>query len=336
MAHVAVLGVGAWGTALAKVLAEKGNDVWMWGRSRDVVETIELTRRNDRYLPGFELPLSLRATDDPERALRGADLVLTAIPSHATRAVLGDLRRYFPARVPIVSATKGIENDSLMLMHQVVNDALGPDFLEYYTILSGPSFAKEVALRHPTVVAVAGRRNDVAQAVQERFSSDVFRVYWSDDLVGVELGGALKNVIAIAAGAGDGMGFGHNSRAAVITRGLHEIARVAVAKGANPLTVAGLAGMGDLVLTCTGDLSRNRTVGIELGRGKKLGEILRDLGHVAEGVKTTKSAYDLAMSLQVDLPITRQVYEVLYHDKSVRDALTDLMNRPLMQELDFQ
>lgn len=336
MGHIAVLGAGAWGTALAKLLAERGNEVWMWGRPREVIEGIELTRRNDRYLPGFELPLTLRATEDAERALRGADMVVSVIPSHATRGVLGELRRYLPARVPLVSATKGIENDSLMLMHQVTLDVLGPEYLEYYTTLSGPSFAKEVAQRHPTVVAVAGQRVDVAQAVQERFSSDVFRVYWSDDLVGVELGGALKNVIAIAAGAGDGMGFGYNSRAAVITRGLHEIARLAVAKGANPLTVAGLAGMGDLVLTCTGELSRNRTVGVELGRGKRLGDILRDLGHVAEGVKTTKSAYDLAMSLKVDLPITRQVYEVLYHDKSVRDALTDLMSRPLMQELDFQ
>jgi glycerol-3-phosphate dehydrogenase (NAD(P)+) len=336
MGHVAVLGAGAWGTALAKLLAEKSNEVWIWGRPPEVIEDIEENHRNSRYLPGFELPANLHATEDPERALQGADLVLLGIPSHATREVLKELRRYIPRGVPLVSATKGIENESLMLMHQVTQDTLGPEYLAMYTTLSGPSFAKEVALRHPTVVAVAGSDRGVAQAVQSRFSSEVFRVYWSDDLLGVELGGALKNVIAIAAGAGDGMGFGHNSRAAVITRGLNELARLAVMKGANPLTVAGLAGMGDLVLTCTGELSRNRTVGIELGRGKKLDDILQALGHVAEGVKTARSAYDLARSLQVEMPITEQVYQVLYHDKSVSDALADLMRRPLLPELDFR
>jgi len=336
MGHVAVLGAGAWGTALAKLLAEKSNEVWIWGRPPEVIEDIEKNHRNSRYLPGFELPANLHATEDPERALQGADLVLLGIPSHATRGVLQELKRHIPRGVPLVSATKGIENDSLMLMHQVTLDTLGPEYLAMYTTLSGPSFAKEVALRHPTVVAVAGSRREVAQEVQSRFSSEVFRVYWSDDLVGVELGGALKNVIAIAAGAGDGMGFGHNSRAAVITRGLNELARLAVIKGANPLTIAGLAGMGDLVLTCTGELSRNRTVGIELGRGKKLDDILQALGHVAEGVKTARSAYDLARSLQVEMPITEQVYQVLYHDKSVRDALADLMRRPLLAELDFR
>jgi glycerol-3-phosphate dehydrogenase (NAD(P)+) len=336
MGHVAVLGAGAWGTALAKLLAEKSNEVWIWGRPPEVIEEIERNHRNSRYLPGFELPANVHATEDPEQALQGADLVLLGIPSHATRGVLQELRCYIPRGVPLVSATKGIENDSLMLMHQVTLDTLGPEYLAMYTTLSGPSFAKEVALRHPTVVAVAGSRREVAQEVQSRFSSEVFRVYWSDDLVGVELGGALKNVIAIAAGAGDGMGFGHNSRAAVITRGLNELARLAVIKGANPLTIAGLAGMGDLVLTCTGELSRNRTVGIELGRGKKLDDILQALGHVAEGVKTARSAYDLARSLQVEMPITEQVYQVLYHDKSVRDALADLMRRPLLPELDFR
>lgn len=336
MGHVAVLGAGAWGTALAKLLAEKGNEVWIWGRPPEVIEDIDKGHRNSRYLPGFELPANLHATGDAERALKGADLVLMGIPSHATRGVLKELAPHMPRGVPLVSATKGIENDSLMLMHQVTLDTLGPEYLAMYTTLSGPSFAKEVALRYPTVVAVAGSQREVAQEVQSRFSSDVFRVYWSDDLLGVELGGALKNVIAIAAGAGDGMGFGHNSRAAVITRGLNELARLAVAKGANPLTVAGLAGMGDLVLTCTGELSRNRTVGIELGRGKKLDAILRDLGHVAEGVKTARSAYDLSRSLGVEMPITEQVYQVLYHDKSVHDALTDLMRRPLLPELDFR
>jgi glycerol-3-phosphate dehydrogenase (NAD(P)+) len=336
MGNVAVLGAGAWGTALAKLLAEKGDEVWLWGRPAEVIDGIEQGHRNDRYLPGFDLPHNLHATVDPERALRGADLVVLVIPSHATRGVLREIGRYFPAEAPLVSATKGIENESLMLMHEVMRDELGGAGLARYVTLSGPSFAKEVALRHPTAVVVAGQQLAVAEAVQARFSSDVFRAYSSPDLAGAELGGALKNVIAIAAGVGDGLGLGHNSRAAVITRGLAEIARLAVAKGASPLSVAGLAGMGDLVLTCTGELSRNRTVGVELGKGKRLATILRDLGHVAEGVKTTKSAYDLSKRIGVEMPITEQVYLTLYEDKPARDAVTDLMRRPLVLEHDFQ
>jgi glycerol-3-phosphate dehydrogenase (NAD(P)+) len=335
MAHVAVLGAGAWGTALGKLLADKNNEVWLWAHEAPVAEGIERDRRNERYFPGVELPANLRASADAGRVLAGAELVLLATPSHATRAVLGDLSAKLPRGVPWVNAAKGIENESLMLVHEIVADLLGPAALDHYVALSGPSFALEVARRHPTVVVVAGKNPAVVRAVQAAFSSEVFRAYSSDDLCGVELGGALKNVIAIAAGASDGLGFGHNTRAALITRGLAEIARLAVKKGASPLTMAGLAGMGDLVLTCTGELSRNRTVGVELGRGKTLDEVLRGLGHVAEGVKTARSAHQLALSLGVETPIVREAYLVLYENKPARQAVSDLMTRALGPELDL-
>ena len=334
MTHVAVLGAGAWGTALAKLLAEKGNRVALWAIEPDVAESVTKQHLN-RYLPGFALPESLTATTDAGEALRGASMVVLVIPSHATRGALRQVKALLPPGVPLVSATKGIENDSLMLMHEVLRDELGDERLGFYTALSGPSFAKEVAQRHPTAVVVAGKRPEIVAAVQAAFSSDVFRAYSSDDLVGVEMGGALKNVIAIAAGAADGLGFGHNTRAALITRGLAEIGRASVAKGASPLTIAGLAGMGDLVLTCTGDLSRNRTIGFELGRGKRLEDAIRELGHVAEGVKTARSARDLSQRLGVDMPITEQVHLALFADKPARDAVTELMGRALRPEIDF-
>lgn len=336
MAHVAVLGAGAWGTALGKLLADKGNEVWLWAHESPVAEGIERERRNERYFPGVDLPPNLRASDDPGRVLAGAELVLLATPSHAMRSVLGDLGPKLPRGVPWVSAAKGIENESLMLVHEIAADVLGPAVLDHYVALSGPSFALEVARRHPTAVVIAGKNPQVVVAAQGAFSSEVFRAYSSEDLCGVELGGALKNVIAICAGASDGLGFGHNTRAGLITRGLAEIARLAVKKGANPLTMAGLAGMGDLVLTCTGDLSRNRTVGFELGRGKTLEEVLRGLGHVAEGVKTARSAHMLAESLGVETPIMREAYLALYENKPARLAVGELMTRTLRAESDFR
>lgn len=336
MGNVAVLGSGAWGTALAKLLADNGNRVGMWARKTDVVDTVNREHKNVRYLPGMLLPDLLWASSDPGEVLANADLVLLAVPSHATRGVLRDLEPMLPRGVPYVSATKGIENDTLALVSDMVRETLGHERYATYTTLSGPSFAKEVVLRHPTAVVVAGPDEKVVEAVQKRFSSEVFRAYGSHDLVGVETGGALKNVIAIAAGAADGLGFGHNTRAALITRGLAEIARVAVAKGGSPLTVAGLAGMGDLVLTCTGELSRNRTVGVELGRGKTLDEAVAALGHVAEGVKTTRSAFQLSERLNVDMPIVSEVYRVLYENKPVTKAVSDLMTRALSKEFDFQ
>jgi glycerol-3-phosphate dehydrogenase (NAD(P)+) len=332
MKRAAVLGAGAWGTALAKVLSDKGERVTLYTRRAELPGQIARTHVNERYLPGVELGGDLVVTTDIGQALSQATLIVLAVPSHALRGVVGEAHRLWPRDAPIVSATKGIENDSLMLMGEVVCDVAGEATGARMAVLSGPSFAREVALGLPTAIVIAGASSDVVRDVQQRFASDRLRVYSSDDAVGVELGGALKNVIAIAAGACDGLGYGHNSRAALITRGLAEIVRLSVAKGGNALTLAGLAGLGDLVLTCTGELSRNRTVGFELGRGRALDEVLAKLGHVAEGVKTTKSAYDLAHKLGVDMPITTEVYRVLYEGKSPRQAVSDLMGRTLRAE----
>ena len=331
MKRAAVLGAGAWGTALAKLLSDKGEKVVLHTRRPDLSAQVARTHENERYLPGIRLAPELEVTGDLDRALAGADMVVLAVPSHAVRGVVGSLARGLAPGVPIVSATKGIENDSLMLMREVIVDVLGPRTDERVAVLSGPSFAREVALGLPTAIVVASSSSDVAHEVQERFAGERLRVYTSDDPVGVELGGALKNVIAIAAGACEGLGYGHNSRAALITRGLAEIVRLALAKGGNALTLAGLAGLGDLVLTCTGELSRNRTVGFELGRGRTLDEVLAGLGHVAEGVRTAKSAYDLGRKFGVDMPITTEVYRVLYEGKSPEQAVSDLLaraNRP--------
>lgn len=328
----AVLGAGAWGTALAKALAEKGMPVELWTRRGDHAAMLNATRQNERYLPGAKLPPNLHATSDLGRALEDAELVLVVVPSHALRSVMVDARPLMPKDVPIVSATKGIENDSLMLMGEVFEDVLGAEVAPRLVYLSGPSFAQEVAQGLPTAAVVASANADVAKHVQRLFSSERLRMYTSDDPIGVEVGGAMKNVIAIAAGACDGLGYGHNSRAALITRGLAEIGRLAAAKGGHPMTLAGLAGLGDLVLTCTGALSRNRTVGFEMGKGRTLDEVLAGLGHVAEGVKTTKSAYDLAEKLGVEMPITRAVHAALYESKSPQEAVVELMTRGLRAE----
>jgi glycerol-3-phosphate dehydrogenase (NAD(P)+) len=331
MKRAAVLGAGAWGTALAKLLSDKGESVVLCTRRPDLPAQIARTHENERYLPGIQLAPELEVSDDFERAVSAADLVVLAVPSHAVRGVLGTIASALPADVPIVSATKGIENESLMLMGEVVAEVLGRAADARFAVLSGPSFAREVALGLPTAIVVASSSPAVAHQVQERFAGERLRVYTSDDPVGVELGGALKNVIAIAAGACEGLGYGHNSRAALITRGLAEIVRLSMAKGGNALTLAGLAGLGDLVLTCTGELSRNRTVGFELGKGRTLPDVLAGLGHVAEGVRTAKSAYDLGRKCNVDMPITTEVYRVLYESKSPNQAVSDLLaraNRP--------
>jgi glycerol-3-phosphate dehydrogenase (NAD(P)+) len=258
--------------------------------------------------------------------------VLLVVPSHAYRDTLALAKPLLPEATMLVSASKGIENDSLMLMSEVIEDVLGEDVRPRCAYLSGPSFAKEVASGIPTNIVVASSNEELAARVQQIFATDRLRVYSSDDPVGVEVGGALKNVIAIAAGACDGLGFGHNTRAALITRGLAELTRLAVAKGGDVLTLAGLAGMGDLVLTCTGELSRNRTVGFEMGRGKSLPEVLSQLGAVAEGVKTAKSTYELAQKLGVELPICNEVYHVLYENKPPLQAVRDVLTRPLKKE----
>jgi glycerol-3-phosphate dehydrogenase (NAD(P)+) len=332
MKRAAVLGAGAWGTALAKVLSDKGERVSLWTHPPELADEINESHQNSRFLPGITLPLEIDVTPDLGRALADATLVVLVVPSHAVREVIERAKGAIPRSASVVSAAKGIENDSLMLMREVILDVIGPEMDRRVAVLSGPSFAHEVAIGLPTAVVAASSSGDVAREVQERFAGERLRVYTSDDPVGVELGGALKNVIAIAAGACDGLGYGHNSRAALITRGLAEIVRLSMAKGGNALTLAGLAGLGDLVLTCTGEQSRNRTVGVEMGRGRKLPDVLSRLGHVAEGVRTAKSAYDLGRKFNVEMPITAEVYRVLYEGKSPKQAVADLMARALRPE----
>jgi glycerol-3-phosphate dehydrogenase (NAD(P)+) len=332
--EAAVLGAGSWGTALAKLLAENGHDVRLWARREDQARAIEERRENDAYLPGFKLPANLHATSDLEAALRGTKLVLSVVPTHGLRDVIEEASPFMPADAPILSCTKGIETSTLKLVSEIFEELLPAERHHHLTYLAGPSFAREVAGRLPTAVTVAGKDDGATHRVQELLRGETFRVYTTDDVVGCELGGALKNVIAIAAGIGDGLGFGHNARAAIITRGLAEIARLGAALGGNPMTMAGLAGIGDLVLTCTGDLSRNRKVGLALGRGQKIAEILAGMTMVAEGVNTTKSAHELAQKKGVELPITASMYRILYEGQDPREATIDLMTRRARAERD--
>jgi glycerol-3-phosphate dehydrogenase (NAD(P)+) len=328
-----VIGAGSWGTALGKVLADKGSAVTLWGRASDHIDEIQEKRVNARYLPGVTLPPTLRATSDLEAAVRDKRFVISVVPSHTVRDVMGRAGKAMSPDAIVVSASKGIENETLATMDEVLKDILPGKLGAQLAFLSGPSFAKEVGAGLPTAVVMASRDRRIATEAAALFQSDRFRVYTSDDVAGVELGGALKNVMAIAAGVADGLGLGYNSRAALITRGLAEITRLAVRKGANPLTLAGLAGLGDLVLTCTGDLSRNRTVGMGLGRGQTLREVLAGMSQVAEGVKTTKSAHDLAERLGVEMPITDAMYHILYEDQPAREAVSALMGRAPKHEL---
>jgi len=332
MGHVAILGAGAWGTALARVLAEHGESPRLWTWQLEHALALERDLENRDFLPGFALSPQIHPSSSLELALTGANAVLIVVPTAAFRTTLLDARALIPPHAVLIIATKGIEPGTLMLLSEVVEDVLGESARERTVVLSGPSFAKEVALGLPTSLVAAATSMPLAISVQQRLSSDRFRVYAGDDPIGVQVGGALKNVIAIAAGACDGLGFGHNTRAALITRGLAEIARLALAKGGHALTLAGLAGLGDLVLTCTGELSRNRTVGYELGRGKRLEDAVGELGHVAEGVVTADSAYHLAARLGVDLPISSEVYRVLFEDKPVLDAVRAVLSRPLKRE----
>jgi glycerol-3-phosphate dehydrogenase (NAD(P)+) len=334
MEKVAVLGSGAWGTALAKVLADKGEPVSMYSRRADLVAQINEDHVNGRYLPSARLPSTLRATTDLEESLKDATMVVFVAPSHATREVAKLASKYVPKGAAIVSATKGIENDSLTFVDEILEAELPSHAHDNLSFLSGPSFAKELAAELPTGVVIASKNDGVREHVMKRFHATYMRTYASRDIPGVECGGAIKNVIAICAGIADGLGFGCNTRAMLITRGLSEMVKISLARGGEAITLAGLAGMGDLVLTCTGDLSRNRTVGLELGKGRKLGEILAGLGHVAEGVKTAKSAYDLSRKLGLELPIISEAYRVLYEDKPVQVALKDLMSRELTAEFE--
>jgi glycerol-3-phosphate dehydrogenase (NAD(P)+) len=332
MGHFAILGAGAWGTALARVLAERGETTRLWSWQAAHVQAMQNERENRAFLPGFALPESIQPSADLKDTLSAANAVLLVVPTAAFRSTLERARPFLPGDATLLIATKGIEPGSLMLLSEVVEAVLGARARDRTVVLSGPSFAKEVALGLPTSLVAAAYSAELATSVQQRLSSDHFRVYAGDDPIGVQVGGALKNVIAIAAGACDGLGFGYNTRAALITRGLAEVARLALAKGGHALTLAGLAGLGDLVLTCTGELSRNRTLGYELGRGTGLSDALAGLGHVAEGVVTADSAYHLAERLAVELPICGEVYRVLFEQKPVSDAVRAVLSRPLKRE----
>lgn len=333
--RAAVLGAGSWGTALAKVLAENGYATRLWCRDAALADTLNRAHKNPRYLPDVALPANLSAHAELHEALQDVSVVALVVPSHALRSLARELASILPSDVPIVAAIKGIENATLQLPSQILESTLPSALHPQLTYLSGPSFAREVALGIPTAVLAAGKHEHYTCLTQEAFGSPRLRVYRTDDVIGVELGGALKNVIAIAAGLSDGLGFGHNSRAALITRGLAEIGRLAQKLGAHPLTVSGLSGMGDLVLTCTGDLSRNRHVGLELGAGKKLPQILSEMTMVAEGVRTTQSAYELSRREDVDMPITAGIYRVLYEDSDPRAEVVGLMARTPRPERDW-
>jgi glycerol-3-phosphate dehydrogenase (NAD(P)+) len=331
MSRIAVMGSGAWGTAIALSLAKRGgHGLTLWSHSPEVSETIEESGENKAFLPGFAIPKSIRLTSNMEEALRDAEIVVSVMPSHHVRASYEQYAPFLRSGQLLVSATKGIEDETLLRMSEVIVDVLGVFGLKLSVgVLSGPSFAQEVAAGYPTAITIATADAELAALVQREFGSQALRLYTNDDVVGVELGGALKNVIAIAAGIVAGLGLGHNSAAALITRGIAETTRLAVACGGRSETLAGLSGIGDLVLTCTGSLSRNRTVGIEMGKGRKLAEILADLhGKVAEGVRTTSAALGLARKHGVEMPITEQVAAILNENKSPQKAMRELMSRP--------
>ncbi len=338
MSRLAIIGSGAWGTALAISLAQRGHSISLWSHTHAIAETITQHRENRRYLPGFTVPDTVQPTANLPQALDAAGIVIGVMPSAHVQEIYTRMAPYLTADQVIVSATKGIVTSGALPVRyqrisEVITESLRPRSLPC-AMLSGPSFAQEVAAAQPTAMTIACTNMSVAARLQEDLSGPALRLYTNDDVIGVELGGALKNVIAIATGIVEGLGLGHNSAAALITRGIAEITRLAVACGGRRETMAGLAGLGDLVLTCTGDLSRNRRVGIELGKGLHLGDILAGMGgKVAEGVETTSAALGLAGERGIEMPITAQVDAILHHGKSPREAVAELMRRPGRDEL---
>jgi len=336
MSEIAVIGAGAWGTSLAIVLGRKGTHrVRLWAHEAEVVESISRRRINEKFLAGHLIPEAVVVSSDLERVVEGVEILVSVMPSQHCRALFEQMRPLLPPEILVVSATKGLEEGSLLRMSEVIGLVLRRESA-VIGALSGPSFAQEVARGDPTAITIASQNADLLRTVQREFSDRRFRVYTNNDVVGVELGGALKNIIAIAAGICDGLGLGHNSVAALITRGLAEMTRLVVACGGRADTMAGLAGLGDLVLTCTGGLSRNRSVGAELGRGKKLPDIISNMhGMVAEGVFTTTAAVGLAHARGVEMPITQQMYAILHDGKSPREAIEQLMSRSGKSESAF-
>lgn len=329
MARVSVIGAGSWGTALAKRLCENGHAVRLWCRQLQLARQINATNTNPAYLPNVMLPASLQAFSEMEEAIDGAEFVLIATPSHALRTVVPSLP-VLPSRVIVISAVKGLEPQTDLRMSQVIAENLPGN--NPIVAFSGPSLADEVARDIPTAIVAACENLEAARQVQTLLMGPFFRVYTHADIIGVELGGALKNIIALAAGIGDGAGFGDNTKAALITRGLVEMTRVGTFLGADPITFAGLSGMGDLVVTCMSKKSRNRSVGEAIGRGQKLKDILSSMNMVAEGVRTTQATHAFALKHNIELPITRAVFEVLFEDKNPAQAVSDLMTREAKME----
>jgi len=336
MSEIAIIGAGAWGTALSIVAGRNGaHGVRLWAHETEVCESVNARHVNDLFLPGQPIPETVSATNDLCEALRDAEIVVSVMPSHHCRRLFESMRPWLRPEMFFVSATKGLEDGSHLRMTEVVSQVLGSDksFHPRLGAMSGPSFAKEVARGDPTAITIASSDAEMAQTVQQILSDPRFRLYTNQDVIGVELGGSLKNVIAIAAGVCDGLGLGHNSVAALITRGLAEMTRLVMACGGQRETMAGLAGLGDLVLTCTGGLSRNRSVGVELGHGRPLAEIISGMhGMVAEGVLTTNAAIGLARACGVEMPITEKMHAVLHDGKSPREAIHELMTRSVKSE----
>ena len=328
MNNIAVIGAGSWGTTLACLLADNGHDVTLWVYEKDLADRIQNSRENDVFLPGYKIPDNLNVSNDLEGVLKNANYILSVVPSQHTRAVFKDVFNLIREDAVIISASKGIEIGTLLTVSEIFNEITG----KKVTAISGPSFAKEVIEKKPTAVTVASADKEIGIMLQTLFSNDYFRVYTNTDVMGAELGGALKNVMAIASGISDGLGLGSSTRAALITRGLAEMTRLGIVMGAREKTFGGLSGLGDLVLTCTGTLSRNYTVGQRLGKGEKLKDIILSMKMVAEGVATSESAYGLSKKHNVEMPIIEQIYKVINEDKAPRVAVRELMTRTLKSE----
>jgi len=332
--QIAIIGAGSWGTSLANLLGDKGYPVKLWVFEEELFHHMKKERENIDYLPGVVLSDHVTPFHSLEEAVDACDVVVSASPSHTVRSVMKTVSSYLADNAFVISVSKGIEEDSLMTMSEVLADVLPERFHDRLLVLSGPSFAKEVSQKKPTAVVIASENEELARCGQNIFNTPYFRVYTNDDMRGVELAGTYKNVIAIATGISDGLGLGLNAKAALMARGLAEISRLGLAMGAYPATFYGLAGIGDLVLTCTGDLSRNRSVGIKLGQGMKLDEILKEMKMVAEGIKNTRSIIRLGEKYRVELPIANQINEFLFQNKNIKEVISELMGRDLKREID--
>ncbi|WP_160721366.1 NAD(P)H-dependent glycerol-3-phosphate dehydrogenase [Bacillus sp. USDA818B3_A] len=331
---IAVIGAGSWGTALAIVLADNDHEVRLWSHNEDQVKEINQSHTNKKYLPEIILPELIVGYASLSDALAGVDNIILAVPTKAIREVLGKIRAIQKTPLVITHVSKGIEPNTLLRITEIIQEEMPKEILKDVVVLSGPSHAEEVSLRHPTTVAVSSENMEAAELIQDLFINQNFRVYTNSDVVGVEIGGALKNIIALAAGITDGLGYGDNAKAALMTRGLAEIARLGTKIGANPLTFSGLTGIGDLIVTCTSVHSRNWKAGNLLGKGKTLNEVLESMGMVVEGVRTTKAAYQLAQKYDVQMPITTALYNVLFNGKNAKDAVDVLMSRGRTHEME--